>query len=92
MALEIFRLVGSVFVDTDKAEKSLKKTDKNAEGLGSKLLAAGKTAGKFALGVAGAAAAAGAAIVGVTESTREYRTEQGCRSLFRQVIRSYQNP
>lgn len=77
MALEIFRLVGSVFVDTDKAEKSLKKTDKNAEGLGSKLLAAGKTAGKFALGVVGAATAAGAAIVGVVESTREYRTEQG---------------
>ena len=77
MALEIFRLVGSVFVNTDQAEKSLKKTDKNAEGLGSKLLTAGKTAGKFALGVAGAAAAAGAAIIGVTESTREYRTEQG---------------
>ena len=77
MALEIFKLVGSVFVDTDKAEKSLKKTDKTAEGFGSKLLSVGKTAGKFALGVAGAAAAAGTAIVALTESTREYRTEQG---------------
>lgn len=77
MALEIFRLVGSVFVDTDKAEKSLKKTDKQAEGFGTKLLDVGKKAGKFALGVAGAAAAAGAAIVAVTENTREYRTEQG---------------
>ena len=77
MALEIFRLVGSVFVDTDKAEKSLQKTDKNAEGVGSKLLSVGKAAGKFALGVVGAAAAAGAAIVAVTENTREYRTEQG---------------
>lgn len=77
MALEIFRLVGSVFVDTDKADKSLKKTDKNAEGFGQKLLTVGKTAGKFALGVAGAAAAAGTAIVALTESTREYRTEQG---------------
>ena len=77
MALEIFRLIGSVFVDTDAAEKSLKKTDKSAEGFGSKLVSVGKTAGKFALGVAGAAAAAGTAIVALTESTREYRTEQG---------------
>ena len=77
MALEIFRLVGSVFVDTDKAEKSLKKTDKTAEGFGSKLATVGKAAGKFALGVAGAAVAAGTAIVALTESTREYRTEQG---------------
>ena len=77
MALEIFRLVGSVFVDTDAADKSLKKTDKNAEGFGNKLASAAKTAGKFALGVVGAAAAAGTAIVALTENTREYRTEQG---------------
>ena len=77
MALEIFRLVGSVFVDTKDAEKSLQKTDKTAEGFGSKLLSVGKTAGKFALGVVGAAVAAGGAIVALTESTRDYRTEQG---------------
>ena len=77
MALEIFRLVGSVFVDTDEADKSLKKTDKNAEGFGNKLATAGKAAGKFAAGVVGAAAAAGAALVSVAENTREYRTEQG---------------
>lgn len=77
MAMEIFRLIGSVFVDTDKADKSLKKTDKNAEGLGSKLLDVGKKAGKFAAGVAGAAAAAGTALIAVAENTREYRTEQG---------------
>lgn len=77
MALEIFKLVGSVFVDTDAADKSLKKTDKNAEGFGSKLASVGKAAGKFAVGVAGAAVAAGAAIVALTENTREYRTEQG---------------
>lgn len=77
MALEIFRLVGSVFVDTDKADESLKKTDKDAEGVGSKLLSTGKAAGKFALGVVGAAATAGAALVAVTENTREYRNEQG---------------
>ena len=77
MALEIFRLVGSVFVDTKDAEKSLQKTDKTAQGFGSKLLAVGKTAGKFALAVGAGAIAAGTAIVALTESTREYRTEQG---------------
>lgn len=77
MALEIFRLIGSVFVDTDQAEKSLKKTDKTAEGFGSKLLTVGKTAGKFAMAVGAGAVAAGTAIVALTESTREYRTEQG---------------
>lgn len=77
MALEIFKLVGSIFVDTDEAEKSLKKTDKTAEGFGTKLLDVGKKAGKFALGVAGAAAAAGTALIAVAENTREYRTEQG---------------
>ena len=77
MALEIFRLVGKVFVDADAAQKSLQKTDKNAEGLGSKLFEAGKKAGKFALAVGTATVAAGTAIVALTESTREYRTEQG---------------
>jgi hypothetical protein len=77
MALEIFRLVGSVFVDTDKADKSLKKTDKNAEGFGKKLQNVGKAAGTFAMGVVGAVGAAGTAVVALTETTREYRTEQG---------------
>lgn len=77
MALEIFRLVGSVFVDTDDANKSLQKSDKNAEGLGKRFVSVVQSAGKFAAGVVGACTAAGAAIVGLTENTREYRTEQG---------------
>ena len=77
MALEIFRLVGSVFVDTDKADKSLKKTDKNANSLGQTLVNGAKSVGKFAAGVAATATAAGAAIVALAENTREYRTEQG---------------
>ena len=32
MALEIFKLVGSVFVDTEKANESLQKTDKKVFG------------------------------------------------------------
>ena len=77
MALEIFRLVGSVFVDTDKADKSLQKTDKNAEAFGGTLVKGVKTAAKFAAAVVGAATAATGAIVALAESTREYRTEQG---------------
>lgn len=77
MALEIFRLVGSVFVDTDEANKSLQKSDKDAESLGKRLVSVGEAAGKFALGVVGAATAAGTALVAVAENTREYRTEQG---------------
>lgn len=81
MALEIFKLVGSVFVDTDKAEKSLQNVDKKGEkagtSLGQKLANGAKMAGKVVLGVAGAAVAVGTAVVALTESTREYRTEQG---------------
>ncbi len=77
MALEIFRLVGSVFVDTDKAEQSLKKTDKEAGSLGKTLLDGAKKIGKFAAGLGAAAGAAGAAMVAIAENTREYRTEMG---------------
>lgn len=63
MALEIFKLVGSIFVDADKANESISKTDKNAEGLGKTLASGVKTAGKWALGLAGAAAAAGGAMI-----------------------------
>lgn len=77
MALEIFRLVGSVFVDTDKADQSLKKTDDNAGKLGQSLADGARKVGQFAAGVATTAAAAGAGIVALTENTRDYRTEQG---------------
>lgn len=77
MALEIFRLVGSVFVDTDKADQSLKKTDEKAGGLGKTLVNGAKNVGKFAAGVGAAAGAAGAAMVAIAESTREYRNEMG---------------
>ncbi len=66
MALEIFRLIGSVFVNTESANESLQKTDKKAEGVGKKFLGAVKSAGKFAAGVAAGAGAAGAAMVGLT--------------------------
>ena len=57
MALEIFKLVGSIFIDTDKANESLQKTDKKATNFAENMGKAGKVA-------AGAAAAIGTAIVG----------------------------
>ena len=77
MALEIFRLMGSVFVDTVEAQKSLHNTDKDAQELGKSLINGVKKVGQFAAGVAATASAAGAGSVALTESTREYRTEQG---------------
>ena len=63
MALEIFKLVGSVFVDTDKANESLAKTDKKAlsvaEGLGK---VAGVVTG-VATAVIGTATAVGGAVM-----------------------------
>ena len=57
MALEIFKLVGSIFIDNEKANDSLAKTDKKASTVAENF---GK-AGKF---MAGTAAAIGTAIVG----------------------------
>lgn len=65
--MDIFKLVGSVFVDTDKANDSLAKTDKKALGLGSTLLKGVKTAGKFAIGLGAACAAGATALVGVAK-------------------------
>ena len=79
--MELFKLFGSIVVDNSKADESIKKTDDKAKGLGSTFLGGVKSAGKFALGigtaVAGAAVAAGAALVKVAEDTREYRTAMG---------------
>lgn len=68
MALEIFKLVGSVFVDTDAAEKSLKKTDEKAESLGKKFVKGVGTAAKWGAGVVAAAGAGAAALYGVANS------------------------
>ena len=63
--------MGSVFVDSDKANESLSKTDKKAEGLGKKLLGAGKKAGQFALALGAGAVAGGAALFGMATKAAE---------------------
>lgn len=67
--MDIFKLVGSVFVDTDEANKSLSKTDEKAEGLGNKLSSGIKTAGKWALGLTAAAGAVGGAMIKSAKDT-----------------------
>lgn len=63
--MEIFKLVGSIFIDSEEANKSISKTDEKAGGLGKTLVNGAKTAGKFALGLGTAAAAGATALVGL---------------------------
>lgn len=69
MALEIFKLVGSIFVDNTAANDSIAKTDEKAEGLGKKFLAGVGTAGKWAAGITAAAGAVGASMVASAKDT-----------------------
>ena len=67
MAVELFKLVGSIFIDTDKANESLQKTDKKASSFAETL---GNTAkGAIAVGTAmvGMGVAVGTAALKVTD-------------------------
>lgn len=59
---EIFRLFGSIFIDTSEAEKSLSKTDSKVKKLQASLGKAVTGAAKMAAGVAASVAGAGAAV------------------------------
>jgi len=69
--IEIFKLMGSILVDSSKAEESISKTEKKAESFGTKLGGGIKTAGKWAVGVGAAATAVGAAMFGVSTKAAE---------------------
>lgn len=71
MALEIFKLVGSVFVDTDKANDSLQKVDKNAGKVAEGFGKAGKVIGGVGIAIGTAVAGAGTAIVGMANDTAQ---------------------
>lgn len=66
--MDIFKLVGSVFVDTEEANKSLAKTDTQAETTGGKLKGIGEAAGKAALAIGTAAVGAGTALYGMANN------------------------
>ncbi|UAL49730.1 hypothetical protein K7887_22045 (plasmid) [Sutcliffiella horikoshii] len=67
--MEIFKLMGSIMVDSDKANDSIGKTEKKAEGLGSKFMGVATTVGKMGLAVGTAALAAGGAIFGLASKS-----------------------
>lgn len=63
--MEIFKLFGSILINSDEADKSLAKTGKNAEGLGSKLTKGIGIATKFGVGLAVAATTGATALLGL---------------------------
>lgn len=69
MAFEIFKLVGSIFVDSSAANESIRKTDEKAEGLGKKFLSGIGTAAKWGAGIAAAAGAGASALAGMAVKT-----------------------
>lgn len=73
--MDIFKLVGSVFVDTAAANESLAKTDEKAEGTGLTLKGMGEKAGKAALAVGAAAASGGAALVAMANNAAKAADE-----------------
>lgn len=79
MAISIFTLMGSIFVDSSEAENSIKKTEEKSNKLSDSFINGVATAGKWAAGIAtaavGTATAIGGAFVAVSENTREYRNE-----------------
>ena len=67
--MEIFKLFGSILIDSKEAENSISKTGEKAEGLGSKLQSGIKTAAKWAAGITAAATAIGGAMVAAAKDT-----------------------
>jgi len=62
MALSIFSLMGSIFVDSSEAEKSISQTEEKSSKLSESFINGIATAGKWAAGIATAAAGAAVAV------------------------------
>ena len=73
--MEIFKLFGSIFVNTDEADKSIGKTDEKASGLAETLGKGVRNAGKWAAGVATAAVSVGSAMGEAVNQTAAYADE-----------------
>lgn len=69
--MDLFKLVGSVFVDTDEANKSLAKTDEQAQKTGTSFGEVAGKAAKVGAAVVGASAAAVTGIVNMASSAAE---------------------
>ena len=75
--MELFRLLGTVAIDNTEANNALKETSQNADETKEAFGKIGNAAGTIAKGIGAAGLAIGGAIIGVVESTREYRAEMG---------------
>ena len=75
MAVELFKLVGSIFIDNEKANDSLQKTDKKASTFGETLGKVGKGAAQFATVAGSAMLAVSGAALGVANSVAETADE-----------------
>lgn len=73
--MDIFKLVGSVFIDTTDSDKALQKTGETAEKTGSKFGNMAKTAGKVALGVGAAVGAGATAMMGMAKESAKATDE-----------------
>lgn len=69
MAVEIFKLFGSIFVNNDEANKSISKTDEKAKGVASTLGNGVKTAAKWGAAVVGGASAAVGGMMKMAQSS-----------------------
>lgn len=73
--MEIFKLFGSILIKSDEAEKSIQKTESKAEKLAHTLGNGIKTAAKWGAAIVAGAAAAGGALLGVTNKAAEAADE-----------------
>ncbi len=79
--MELFRLLGTIAIDNDQANKALDETGQKAKESGEETESAfakiGNVAGKIATGIGVASMAIGGAWLAAIEGSREYRTEMG---------------
>lgn len=79
--MELFKLLGTIAIENDKAMEAMDETSREAQDTSEKTGSAfgkiGATATKIAKGIATAGVAIGGAWLATIESTREYREEMG---------------
>lgn len=73
--MELFKLMGSILVDNDKANASISKTDQKAESLSNKFLSGIKTVGKWGAAIVAGASVVGGAMLGVANSSAQAMDE-----------------
>lgn len=75
--MELFRLLGTIAVDTNQANDALDDTSRQASETSTAFSTLGASAAKIGRAVVVAGAAIGGAWIAAIEGTREYRTEMG---------------